>query len=233
MINIISMRISDPIGYNTKLNPKLWLDNHLKEPVRNTLLRIAADFKEFVDVPFDIIDVVMTGGNANYNYTQHSDIDLHFIADLSSISCDREANELFDTKRHLYKKTYDVNIYGIPVELYVEDKDTPAVSGGSYSILHDKWVKVPNPDLPKYDESAVAEMVEVWKGVLKQAMQTESLESCRTAVSLLRKYRKLGLGTEDAEFSVPNLVYKSLRNDHTLGNMTEYIDQLHDQELSI
>lgn len=233
MINIINMRISDPIGYNSKLNPKLWLDNHLKEPVRNTLLRIAADFKEFVDVPFDIIDIVITGGNANYNYTQHSDIDLHFIADLSSISCDREANELFDTKRHLYKKTYDVNIYGIPVELYVEDKDTPGVSGGSYSILHDKWVKVPSPDLPKYDESEVAEMVEVWKGVLKQAMQTESLESCRTAVSLLRKYRKLGLGTDDAEFSVPNLVYKSLRNDHTLGDMTEYIDQLHDQELSI
>ena len=227
------MKITDPINYNSRLNPKLWDKNHLKEPVRNALLRIAADFKEFIDVPFDIVDVVVTGGNANYNYTAHSDIDLHLVADYGSVTCDREAAELFDTKRHLYKKTYDVNIHGIPVELYVEDKDHPAVSGGSYSILHSEWMSVPNPDLPKYDEDAVVEMSEVWKGVLDHARKTESLEACRTAVDLLRKYRKLGLGTEDGEFSIPNLVYKSLRNNNTLGNMTEFIDQLHDRELSI
>jgi len=227
------MRITDFISYNDSLNPKLWDDSHLKEPVRDALLRIAADFKEFIDVPFDIVDVVITGGNANYNYTEHSDIDLHLIADFGSVTCDREAAELFDTKRHLYKKTYDVNIHGIPVELYVEDKDHPAVSSGSYSILHDKWMSVPNPDLPDYDEDAVEEMAEVWKGVLDHAMDTASLDACRTAVDLLRKYRKLGLGTAQGEFSVPNLVYKSLRNDHTLGNITEFIDQLHDRELSI
>jgi len=222
-----------PVEYHNTLNPKIWKDNRLDSSVKQALIRIAKDFRNFVEVPFEVIDIVITGGNANYNYTEHSDIDLHLVTDYDSIDCDQQAAELFDTKRHLYKKTYNVEIYDIPVELYVEDKDHPAVSGGSYSIMHDKWVTEPTASLPKYDESELAEMVKVWGGILKRAVATRSLEHCRSAVDLLRKYRKLGLGTEQAEFSIPNLVYKSLRNSGALTDVTEYIDTLHDRELSL
>ena len=224
---------SKPIEYNKELNPKLWKNNQLQSQVRTALMRIAMDFKEFIEVPFDVIDIVITGGNANYNYTSHSDIDLHLIANYDSISCDREAAELFDTKRNLYKNKYNISIHGIPVELYVENSDHPAVSGGSYSIVKDKWISVPNSKLPEYDESELKEMVSVWKTMLARAMKTKSLPTCRGVVALLRKYRQLGLKTPAAEFSIPNLVYKSLRNDQTLKDMTELVDQLHDQELSI
>ena len=126
-----------PIEYHTKLNPKLWDGNKLKSEVRGALLRMADDFRDFVEVPFNLVDIVITGGNVNYNYTSKSDIDLHLIADYSKISCDREAEELFDTKRTLYKRQYDLEIHGIPVELYVEDADHPAVSAGVYlSLIH-------------------------------------------------------------------------------------------------
>ena len=124
---------SAPIEYNTVLNPKLWDHDHLKPQVKGALIRIAEDFKEFVEVPFKVLDIVIAGGNANYNYTGKSDIDLHLIADYDSIECDRTAAELFDTKRLLYKRDFDVEIFGIPVELYVEDHRMPAVSS-SYSI---------------------------------------------------------------------------------------------------
>jgi hypothetical protein len=221
-----------PVERNTVLNPKIWDSNRMKSEVRGALLRIAKDFKNFLDVPVEVLDVVITGGNANYNYTAKSDIDLHLIADFSQVSCDREVEELFDTKRLLYKRDHDITIGNIPVELYVENNDQPAVSAGVYSVLHGKWIKEPNSDQPKYDEQEVERMVKIWHSVIQHATQTGDLQTCRNAVKLLRTYRKLGLA-DSGEFSVPNLVYKSLRNDDTVKGITVLIDRLHDQQLSL
>jgi hypothetical protein len=223
---------SAPIEYNTVLNPKLWDHNHLKPQVKGALIRIAEDFKEFVEVPFKVLDIVIAGGNANYNYTGKSDIDLHLIADYDSIECDRTAAELFDTKRLLYKRDFDVEIFGIPVELYVEDHRMPAVSS-SYSILNDQWIKEPRKDMPEYDDLAVKRLTRIWTMVLQHAAKTGDLQACRNAVHLLRRFRRLGLNSPEGEFSTANLVYKSLRNADVLKSITTLIDRLHDQELSL
>lgn len=222
-----------PVEYHTTLNPKLWDHDRLKGEVRGALLRIAEDFKKFCEIDFDVLDVTITGGNVNYSYTTHSDIDLHLIADFSSVKCDREVAELFDTKRLLYKRDYDLTVHGIPVELYVEDSDHPAVSAGSYSLLDDKWLSKPQPNQPEYDREELTAKIDLWHKVIRQATKTGSLQACRKALQLLRAYRKQGLKTPEGEFSIPNLVYKSLRNDHTLKGITILIDRLHDQELSI
>ena len=64
-------------------------------------------------------------------------------------------------------------------------------------------------------------------------MKTGDLQTCRTSVKLLRDYRKKGLKTPAGEFSIPNLVYKSLRNDDTVKAITTLIDRLQDQSLSV
>lgn len=230
---MIPTKFAPPVKQNSVLNPKVWDHDHLKGEVKGALLRIAEDFIKFVDLPFEVVDIVITGGNANYNYTEHSDIDLHIITDYNSIECDRTAAELFDTKRLLYKRDYDVNIRDIPVELYVEDMERPAVSGGSYSIMNDQWLSKPNPDIPDYDEAEVKRMVKVWHEIFRHAVYTGDLQTCRKSVQLLRKYRQMGLDTAEAEFSTANLVYKSLRNDASLKGITTFIDRLHDQELSL
>lgn len=222
----------DPIKHHKVLNPKLWEGDRLKNDVRGALMRIAQDFKTYIDVPFKVVDIIIAGGNANYNYTAHSDIDLHLIADFDSVDCDREAAELFDTKRLLYKRDHDIQIRGIPVELYVEDLRQPAVSA-SYSLVHDRWITHPPETIPEYDDVELARMVEVWHVVIRHAMQTGDLHACRTVLNLLRKYRQLGLKQPAGEFSVPNLVYKSLRNDDTLKGIMILINRLHDQQLSI
>jgi len=224
---------NNALEYHTTLNPKLWDHRRLKSSVRGALVRIAQDFKSYIDTPFRVVDVVITGGNANYNYTRHSDIDLHLIADYASVECDRTAAELFDTKRLLYKRDYKIDVHGIPVELYVEDQDHPAVSGGCYSILNNRWISEPDPNILDYDRHELKHMVQVWHTILSTAIHSGSLTTCRNSVQLLRKYRKLGLASKHAEFSIPNLVYKTLRNDGTLGAITIFIDRLHGNELSI
>jgi hypothetical protein len=222
----------EPIGRHTELNPKLWDGDRLKSPVRGALLRIAEDFLDFVEVPVEVLDIVLAGGNANINYSEHSDIDLHIIADYSQVSCDREVAELFDTKRLLYKRDHKIEIFGIPVELYIEDHRVPAVTA-SYSVLKEEWIKHPPEHVPDFDEAEVKRMVAVWHHIIKHAIMTGELATARTAMRLLRTYRKKGLRTADGEFSVANLVYKSLRNDHTVEGLMTLINHLHDQQLSL
>jgi hypothetical protein len=221
-----------PIGNNTVLNPKLWDNMRLKSDVRGALIRIAEDFIDFVDLPFEVLDIVVAGGNANYTYTNKSDLDLHIIADFDKIECDREAAELFDAKRLLYKKDHNITVKGIPVELYVEDHRTPAVSA-AYSIVKDNWIRKPQRPSKDWDKEEVDKMIKVWKIIFAETIKTGDLHSCRTALKLLRDYRKLGLKTQDKEYSVPNLVYKSLRNDQTLEGLVTLINKLHDEELSL
>lgn len=221
-----------PIGQNTVLNPKLWDHDSLKGEVKTALLRIAKDFLEFVDVPVKVVDVVIAGGNANYTYTNKSDLDLHIIADVDSTPCDREAMELFDTKRLLYKRDHNVTVKDIPVELYIEDVKTPAVSA-AYSLLKDKWIREPERKTTDYDKESVAHMITVWKTLFRSAVQTADLQTCRNVLKLLREYRKKGLSTADGEYSVPNLVYKSLRNDQSLEGLVTLVNKLHDRELSL
>lgn len=224
--------IAEPIGRNSQLNPVLWDMTQLNPQVRSALLRIAKDFKDFIGIPFRVVDVIVAGGSANYTYTKHSDIDLHLIADYDSVDCDREAAELFDSKRHLYKRDHNINIRGIPVELYVEDSREPSVSA-AYSILHNKWIREPDPHIPEIDTQDLEEKTKMWTRIIKQATKTGDLNTMRTVLHLLKKYRQMGLRTAPGEYSIPNLVYKSLRNDQTLKGLYTLVDRLHDQQLSL
>ena len=229
---MINNEYAEPIGQHEELNPKLWNHDRLRSEVKGALLRIAEDFLKFVDVPVRVVDIRLAGGNANYNYSEHSDIDLHIIADFSQVSCDREVAELFDTKRLLYKRDHTITIKNIPVELYIEDQDHPAVSA-AYSIVKDTWIKEPGQKLPQYDEKSVKTGVEMWHKIIKTAIMSGNLSTCRQCLALLRKYRKMGLQTPAGEFSTANLVYKSLRNDHTIEGITTLINLLHDRSLSV
>lgn len=222
-----------PVNHNTVLDPDLWENRRLKSSVRGALLNIAQDFVRFVEVPFPVLDIVITGGLANYNYTEHSDIDLHIVTDYASIDCDRAVAELFDSKRLLYNRRYDITVANRPVELYVEDQDRPAVSGGSYSILRSRWITEPRPDLPEYDTQELEHWVKNWSQILRTAVLSGRRSTLKRAVDLLRQYRRLGLATEAGEFSIPNLVYKTLRNAQVMQSVQTLLDRWHDQELSI
>ena len=214
-----------------KLNPKLWTGSKLQPDIESALIKIARDFKKFIDVPFDVVDVRITGGQVSYFYTEHSDLDLHLIADFSSVKCDREAAELFDAKRLLYKEKYSVTVRGIPVELYVEDLDHPAVSA-SYSIQKRQWITEPKKDLGPFDIDEIERLSNVWGEIIKHSLRSKNVKTARKTLDLLRKFRHLGLKIH-GEYSTANLVYKTLRNSNLIRNLQNFIDQEHDQDLSL
>lgn len=214
-----------------ELNPKLWKDQTLYPEIESALIKVAKDFKKFIDVPFDVVDVRITGGQVSYFYTEHSDLDLHLVVDFASVTCDREAAELFDAKRLLYKAKYDVTVRGIPVELYVEDLDHPAVSA-AYSVMKGQWLTEPKQDLGPFDVDEIEHLSQVWATIIGRSLETKNIETARKTMNLLRKFRHLGLKT-GGEYSTANLVYKTLRNSDYLKNLQNYIDQEHDRILSV
>jgi hypothetical protein len=214
-----------------ELNPKLWNGFKLQHDVAPALIKIARDFKKFIDVPFDVVDVRITGGQVSYFYTDHSDLDLHLVADFSSVNCDREAAELFDTKRLLYKAKYDITVKGIPVELYVEDLDHPAVSA-AYSLTQGQWLTKPDKNIGPFDVDEIEHLSNVWANIISHAMRSNDIKTARKTLDLLRKFRHLGL-KKKGEYSTANLVYKTLRNSDLIKNLQNLIDQQHDQSLTL
>lgn len=213
------------------LNSKLWDNDTLRPDVKSALIKIAKDFKTFIDVPFKVVDIVITGGQVSYYYTEHSDLDLHLVVDFDSVACDREAAELFDAKRLLYAKRYDITVKGIAVELYVEDDRYPAVSA-SYSVLEDRWIKHPAKQEEVIDREKIEKMSSMWQNLIEKILASNDIETAKKCLSLLRKYRKMGLKTS-GEYGVENLVYKTLRNKKTLEHLVLYIDKWHDDNLSL
>jgi len=216
---------------HTQLNPKLWKGEQLRPDIESALIKIAKEFKKFIDVPFDVVDVRITGGQVSYFYTEHSDLDLHLIADFSSVNCDREAAELFDAKRMLYKERFKITANGIPVELYVEDLEHPAVSS-SYSIMKRAWIKKPTKDVGPFDIEEIEKMSEVWSTIIRHSLESKDAETAKKTMNLLRKFRHLGLKT-GGEYSTANLVYKTLRNSDLVKKLQDFINQAHERNLSI
>lgn len=108
------------------LNVKLFDGDELKKEVKDKLLKIKDKFVKTLsedDIDLDVKDVVIVGSNVNYNYTENSDIDLHIIADLTNYDDEAYNNLLektYNAYKSLFNNKYDLTIYGIPVEIYVE-----------------------------------------------------------------------------------------------------------------
>jgi len=214
-----------------QLNPKIWNNYVLRPDVRLASMKIALEFYKFLQVDIKIVDVVISGSQANYNYTEHSDLDLHLIVDYSQVQCEYPVDELFDTKRLLWKEQHDITIHNIPVELYVEDTANPAVSS-SYSIIKDQWIDEPKKQIKNIDNNRVRSATQKWSKLIKFSLHHNDLGVIRKTKDLLKMYRQSGLSRE-GEFSVPNLVYKTLRNEGYIRKLMDAIRSLQDAQLSI
>ncbi len=221
-------------GYieQSQLNPEIWQDsNNIKPEIKNKIIEIAAHFKDFVDINFPVLDIVITGGQTSQFYTDSSDLDIHLITDFNKIKCDQEVAELFTTKKSLYKKNYDIKIKGIEVELYVEDLKMPAV-GGSFSLIKDKWIRPPTTPSQKIDKEKISKLsLEFSKKIIK-SLSTDNLNNLKQVKELIWSYRKLGLAKQ-GEYGTANLVFKTLRNSGILQKLIDRIRELENQQLSI
>jgi len=114
---------------NDTLNADIWDENkELRPEVKEKLELIVEKFKSALaedKVDLDIKDIIIVGSNANYNYGDNSDIDLHIVADLSSFKGREKelAAIVYNCFRRIFNDKFDPKIRGHEVELYVEPAD--------------------------------------------------------------------------------------------------------------
>ena len=218
------------IQEHNELNPLLWQGELLRDDVKQALLKIAKRFVEYLDVPVEVEDIIVTGSQASYNYTAHSDLDLHIIVDYATVQCDQPVEELFDTKRKLWKLSHHITIHGVPVELYAEDTARP-VTGSTYSILSNNWkVKAKKQRSP--DLSTVGKTTRAWAILINKAIESKDENHLQEVKTMLMHYRQLSL-KQEGEMSKGNIVFKSLRNSGLLAKLMNALNTAQDRFLSL
>lgn len=214
---------------NTKLNPKIWAGQDLMPEVLDKLKQIAQAFVEFVAVELDVVDLTITGSNANYTWTEFSDLDLHVIISNTPTA---EQRELFNAKKALWSEQHTITVKGLPVECYVQGQDEPHHSTGVYSLSRGQWTVEPKKIKPQINDAAVEAKKDSMLSQIETALLSRDLDQIRTVKDRVVKMRKAGLARA-GEWSVENLVFKILRNLGLIDQLADRIRELEDQQLSL
>lgn len=228
-----SFKMSDAIKFHKELNPAIFDGDSMKNDVRVQLLNIAEDFVDHLGIrDLDIKDITISGSAAAYSYTRFSDIDLHILVDFSSFSDDDVYRELFNAKKTVYNDQHDITIGGFEVELYVQDTNQPVISLGEYSVLNDKWIRLPRKRRANLDQAATKLKYEKLLGLAEFALKSNNPAKIEGVLKTIKKYRQAGLD-ESGEFGPENLAFKALRNNGTIDKLYDRLNILHSKKLSL
>ena len=236
--------LSNPVLIHDHLNPVLWdtETNKLLPDVREALLNIYNDFlsSNFTDnsVTIPVVDLHLLGSQAGYNYTEHSDIDLHLLVNFELLyEKDEVLQLLYQTVTRKFNSDLDITVKGIPVELYIQDLKSVNRSTGVYSVFEDKWIQEPGQP-PEIDQETLEtaneiadELITATKAILDNR-DSATLEEVEQLINDIYVVRKQSL-TEFSEFSAGNLAFKILRNTGMLDEIKELHKELRGQELSL
>jgi hypothetical protein len=226
-------RMTDAVKFHSELNPELFDGDHLNTDVRQQLLVIAEDFIDYLGVSdLDIDDIRISGSNAAYTYTDHSDIDLHILVDFKKLYKSDVYSELFNSKKIVYNDTHNIKIRGYDVELYVQDSNQKIKSLGEYSVKNNRWVKFPIKRQANLDQHSTSEKFKKLVQLSELALRSNDIERVGDLLYVLKKYRRAGLD-EHGEFGPENLAYKALRTRGIVDKLFKHRDHLRSRELSL
>jgi len=217
------------VTVNRRLNPKLWEDGTLKPEVKTQLIKIAEVFEEFIGIKLNVIDYTLTGSNANYTWTEYSDLDLHIIVKGMP---DEKERELYNAKKALWSEEHNITIKGLLVECYVQGEKEEHHSTGVYSIVADQWLEKPKKVKPKINDAAVIAKKDSLVHDIETALLSKDITDLRKIKTRITKMRKAGLA-KAGEWSTENLVFKVIRNLGLIDKLNDEIKDLEDQELSL
>jgi hypothetical protein len=228
-----SYNLGDAVKFNDQLNPRIWgADEKMLPEVREQLLKIADDFREFLGIDVEVQDITVSGSNAAYTYTPHSDIDLHLVVDLPQADANEVYRELFDAKKYAYNDQHDITIGGYNVELYVQDANKPHASQGIYSVKNDAWVSVPKRRKPDVNDISVKSKFEDLGNRIEAAIASGDYEKISAMAHKIKEYRQAGLDAH-GEFGPENIAFKILRKQGLIQKLYDARNDAKDQQLSL
>lgn len=217
------------------LNPKIWDSNDEMLPdVKDKLVEITNTFVTDLqadDIYIDVIDTLVVGSNASYNYKEDSDMDVHIIASSAAMDDDKAPlmNIIYNDYRTKFNEKYNISIRGVPVELYVEDDQTGVTSNGIYSI-NNGWIKKPvKIETPKVD---ISDLLDAYKAEYEEVIKSEDEQKISDLIDKIYLMRKSSIIT-DGEYGKGNLVFKELRSLNYIDNLRNKKDELVTKKLTI
>jgi len=220
-----------------ELNQELFDGKTLKSDVRDALLDIANTFKANLKLDIEPIDIYFTGSEANYNYNDNSDIDLHLVYDFENAGMNAELlSKYLQTAKKVFNNQHDITIKGLPVEVGAENTSEPLVTSGIYSVLNDSWVIEP--------ENAGKELIEpeddyymAVKTALNDIINSKDKNMLANGIEAVWNMRKSALADGDAEeggeLGYMNNLFKKLRADGILERLKQAYYNAESEELSL
>ena len=227
-------QLIEKIELHKELNPKIWDGNKLRPEVKDKLNEIVEQFileLQENEIPIKILDARLVGSNASFNYTKDSDLDIHLIANFEDASCDVNVlSLLYNYFKKNFNDKYDISIHGVPIEMYIEDMNTSAVSNGVYSLFNDEWIKFPEPiEIPNID---ITDTFYPYEQRYEEILKNKDSEEAEKLIDELYLLRKDSIST-DGEYGIGNLVFKEFRNLGYLDNLKKMMTDETSKELSL
>ena len=229
--------LEESVEIHDELNPKIWTKEREVIPeVRAKILQIVEKFKALLaldNVDLKVEDIYLLGSNANFNYNEDSDLDIHIIADESFDCSNEHLKIIYDAYKSLFNTKYDITIKGINAEIYVENKDKLSnVSSGVYSF-NKGWIKDPKEyEIPEFDQIAVDKGVQKWEDEYYAIMQDPSVKQIDKYIDDIYKLRVESI-QEKGEFGEGNLIFKEIRRLGYLNDLKNKKIELTSKELSL
>ncbi len=234
---MISFRKFAKLEYHKTLNPKVWEPNDiLNSDVRQHLLAVAEKWLVHAKIPNEaVLDYLLTGGAANYNYTPASDLDVHILVDPAKLPI-QDADMMHDIimdKKNSWAAKHNITIRGMPVEVYAQmTTETIPVNQGVYSLGKNQWVIKPTFLDIKYTDKELHRDVFNYKDSIDQAIENDNLELAKSLKDQITGMRSVGL-KRGGEFDALPTAFKALRNSGYLSRLVDYIANKEDSELSL
>jgi predicted nucleotidyltransferase len=226
------------LEYHQELNPVFWKKQKFNEEAKKQLLEIAEYWREAALIPKKAVkDILLVGGNANFNYTELSDLDIHLYVDKKLIP-DCEAvilDEYLKDKKTLWGLTHDIKIFGFPVEVYAQGLDEKFTKDqGVYSLKKDKWIQEPRKVKVNLQDRHIQIKVNNLKHQIDYYIDNhvDNLAILKNFKEKIRLMRQAAV-KKNGEFSFENLVFKDLRNQGYIDKFSDYILSVEDKVFTL
>jgi hypothetical protein len=223
------------IEFKGTLNPVLWdRNNKLKADIWIAMNRISTAVIDYVGIPkADIADIILLGGNANYNWTDQSDIDIHIVMKPTSYQNNELASQFLLHAKSIWNEGHNIRIHGLKVEVYVELPEQKRYTGqGIYSLTQNRWVQMPTRIPPKVNDVNVMRKANRMAERIDTAITTKDIFNLKQLQKEIKDMRQSGL-EQGGEFSVPNLVFKILRGNGKIEALYAASRKLFDADLTV
>jgi len=215
--------VTDVSKLKSGLSGKIWQKGGVLKPeVKDKMIELGKEFYKSLGLDYPIKDIFFTGSLANYNWTNHSDVDVHVLFDAPEE--DEFLSEYIFAKKEVWSDKHNITIYGFPVELFAKNVEDEHGSKAIYSLMQNKWIKKPSKKNVNIDSESIqiktADLMNKIDDVDKISDDEKRFDAADKLKDKIKKMRQASLES-GGEYSTENLVFKTLRNNGYLDKLSD------------